>query len=90
MQPRIRLAGADIGTSAGSCHIGNKSQTYEVLFENIVGYTAFSMCRTIKLLTRLRFSSRNIHINDKTPAPQKVRSLMANINAAKSGFTADN
>ena len=35
-QPRVRLTSADVG--AGTCfyHIGNKTQTYEVLVENII------------------------------------------------------
>ena len=68
IQPRIRLAGADIG--AGTCfyHIGNKTQTYKSLVEWTLymqwprcwQHTAFSVCRRINLLTRLSFSSRNI------------------------------
>ena len=36
MQRRIRLAGADVGAGTYFYHIGNKTQTYEVLAENII------------------------------------------------------
>ena len=36
MQPRIRLAGADAGGGTCFYHIGNKTQTQEVLVQNII------------------------------------------------------
>ena len=71
--------------------MGNKTQTYEVLVENIIMANCldflhamatmlatyiFDVSRDKPVDATVFFSSRNIHMNDETPTPQKVRSLM--------------
>ena len=97
IKPRFRLAGAVVGVPTCLYHIGNKTQTYKVLVENMLlpkcldfvhaMLCTFFRCLAINMLKQLSFFSRNININGETLTPQKVN---GNINAAKSGFAANN